>query len=356
MYKKCWVIAILSLLIFLTACGGYSNPNTDTVETNDPLATENVPAAANAEQGDNDNELVLRLGHQTPEGTNYHRVSLKFKKLVEEKTNGDVRIDIYPFRQLGADRELLEAMQFGTLDLGMIASPPVSSFTPEAGVLDLPYLFEDWNHVNRFLDSDIADEYRTLTEDVNLMNFGIMARGFRHVTTSNEPVLNPDDLNGLSLRVIGSSVYIDSYQALGASPQSMSFGDAYTALEQGAIDGQENTMDIIDDENINEVNKHVSKTGVHFAFAFLMGSKDKFESWPEDVQTAIIEAADEAVKEINKENENNVENYENILTEQGMKIHEVDQEPFKQKVEGVYQDWRLNHGDEMLNKIQDLAE
>src|SRR5699024_6709193 len=162
--------------------------------------------------------------------------------------------DIYTFRQLGTDRELLEAMQFGTLDLGMITSPPVSGFAPETAVLDLPFLFEGWDHVNRFLGSEVEKELRTLVEDANLKIFATMARGLRHVTTSTGPIMNPEDFNSLTIRVSESRVYIDAYEALGASPQSMNFGDAYTALEQGAIDGQENTMDILDDENIYEVN------------------------------------------------------------------------------------------------------
>ncbi|GAB3062624.1 TRAP transporter substrate-binding protein [Virgibacillus ainsalahensis] len=355
MYKKSFLTTVFLMLIFLAACGGYSNPNAKSMETSNNPMNIDVPAATNNAQEDGD-VLVLRLGHQTPEETNYHRASLRFKKLVEEKTDGKVRIDIYPFRQLGTDRELIEAMQFGTLDFGMISGPPISGFAPEAAILDLPFLFEDWNHVNTFLESDVEEEYRTLTEDVNLKIFGIMARGFRHVTTSEGPILEPGDFNSLTVRVIESPVYIDAYSALGASPQSMNFGDAYTALEQGAIDGQENTMDIIDDEKVYEVNSHVSKTGVNFVFGFLMASKDRFNSWPEDVQIAVREAAQEAVHETNQENEVHEEEYEEILEEKGMEIHEVDREPFKERVDSVYQEWKEKYGDDMLNKIQGMDE
>jgi len=357
LYKKAAFITILLVFIFLAACGGYSNPNMKASETVDnSIGMVDIPTADIDTSEEDEDVLVLRLGHQTPEETNYHRASLRFKKLVEEKTNGKVRIDIYPFRQLGTDRELLEAMQFGTLDLGMISSPPISGFAPEAAILDLPFLFEDWDHVNNFLDSEAEKEFRTSVEDVNLKIFATMARGFRHVTTSTKPILSPEDFNGVTIRVIESPVYIDAYEALGASPQSMNFGDAYTALEQGAIDGQENTMDIIDDENVFEVNQYVSKTGVNFVFGFLMGSQDRFESWPEEVQVAVIESAEEAIEETNKENEVHEEDYEEILKEKGMEIYEVNRESLIPLVESVYDSWIDQYGAEMFNKIQELGE
>lgn len=355
MHKRLFFSAALLFIVIIAAgCGGYSNPNQDIEAASGSPITADINQAA--QQETDDDALVLRLGHQTPEETNYHRASLRFKQLVEEKTNGEVRIDIYPFRELGTDRELLESMQFGTIDLGMISGPPVSGFAPEAAVLDLPYLFEDWDHVNAFLESDVLKEHNNLTEAANIKTLGTMARGYRHITTSKGPILTPDDLNGVTLRVIESPVYVDAYEALGASPQSMNFGDAYTALEQGAIDGQENTIDIVYDENVYEVNNHVSKTGVNFAFGFLMASKDRFESWPEDVQQAIMEASEEALAKTNAENEVNEEKYEEVLLEEGMEIHEVDTGPFQEQVEGVYEEWIDKHGSDMLRDIQALAE
>ena|SRR5690625_2721085 len=356
MSKLKLIVTFTILLIVMAGCGGYANPNADESENETAANTMVDPAVASAETEYDEDVLVLRMGHQTPEETNYHKTSLRFKDLVEEKTNGKVRIDIFPFRQLGADRELIEAMQFGTLDLGMISGPPVSGFKPEAAVLDLPFLFEDWDHVNRFLESDLEEEYRELTEDVNLLNLGTMARGFRHVTSSTGPVTEPEDFKGLTLRVQESPVYIDAYNDLGSSPQSMGFGDAFTALEQGAIDGQENTMDINFDEKIFEVNEHVSKTGVNFVFAFLMASQDRFESWPEDVQQAIVDSAEQAVIEINKENEVNEAEYEKLLEAEGMEIHEVDRTLFRDMVSAVYDEWEDRHGGEMLQEILEMTE
>lgn len=298
--------------------------------------------------------LTLKLGHQTPESTNYHEMSLKFQELVAEKSEGKVEIDIYPARQLGADRELLEAMQFGNLDFGVISSPPISGFTPDFMVLDLPFFFEDWHHVERFLDSDVHDELLATTDSAGLKTFSLMARGYRHVTTSDRPIEKPEDLKGLDLRVIETPVYVQSYEALGANAQAMSWPDAYTALEQGAMDGQENTMDIIYDERVYDVNQYVSKTGVSFTFAALMASKDNFEALPGDVQSIIVEAAQEAADYINPVNREKEESYEKLLEEEGMTINEVDRKPFKEHVQHIYNDFTKEHGNTFYDGINAL--
>ncbi|MFZ4451197.1 TRAP transporter substrate-binding protein [Salibacterium aidingense] len=361
MRKQLLLLGTIFIFSMLTvACGGYSSSDGDNNEGADAGGGADNPVAADIEQSsdekrEEDGTLQLRLGHQSPKETNYHRGSEKFVELVEEKTDGGVEIEIYPFRELGTDRELLEAMQFGTLDFGMISGPPISGFAKRTAVLDLPFLFEDWEHVNQFLGSDLEQEFYNLTEEANLKTFGTMARGFRHITTNEGPIETPEDMDGLTTRVIESPVYVESYEQLGASPQSMNWGDAYTALEQGAIDAQENTMDIIYDENVYDVQNHVSKTGIQFVFGFLMASKEQFDSWPEDVQTAVLEAGEEAMDEINKENEVHEAEYEELLEEEGMKIHEVDKEPFKEAIDSVYQNWTEDNGDEMLKEIQALS-
>lgn len=343
--RKRWFIVLAVLMVFsLAACGG---------ATEQPDGEQANEGNANGAQ-ETGEVITLKLGHQTPESTNYHQLSLKFKELVEEKSNGQVKIEIYPNRQLGTDRELLEAMQFGNLDLGVISSPPISGFAPEFMVLDLPFIFENWDHVESFIGSDIYRELLATSEKAGLKTFELMARGFRHVTTTDKPIQKPEDLQELDLRVIETPIYVQAYEALGANAKAMSWPDAYTALEQGAIDGQENTMDIIHDERVYEVNNTVSKTGITFTFAALMGSKQTFDQLPEDVQQIITEAAQEAVAYINPINREKESEFEGILEEKGMTIYDVDQKPFKQHVQQIYDKFTSEHGDQIFNGINAL--
>jgi len=349
--KMIFAFLTFSLMLILTACGGFSNSkDADATIPVSKDETDNTEATG----ASSDATYKLRLGHQSPEETNVQEYAVLFKTILEEKTEGDVAVEIYPFRQLGTDRELLEAMQFGTLEFGIINGPPISGFAPETAVVDLPFLFRDWDHVKGFLDSDVKDEYLALTEEAQLKNMGIMARGFRHVTNSKKPIETPEDMKGMTIRVIESPVYVNAYKEIGASPQSMNWGDAYTALEQKAIDAQENTMDIIHDENVAEVQEFVSKTGINFVYSFIMASKLEFDKWPEDIQQAVLEAADEAGKEMTKQNEHNEGEFEEKLKAKGMEINEVDRNLFEGKFEKTYDAWNKEHGDKLLKKIQDI--
>ncbi|MFC5587317.1 TRAP transporter substrate-binding protein [Sporosarcina soli] len=353
MSKKMMFVFLSTFLVvfILTACGGYSGKSSvdGTAAADDNESGTKIPAADTSGA-----TYKLRLGHQSPEETNVQVYAKLFKELLEEKTNGDVHVEIYPFRQLGTDRELLEAMQFGTLEFGIINGPPISGFAPETAIVDLPFLFRDWNHVKTFLDSDVKDEYTALTEEANLKMMGIMARGFRHVTNSKKPIETVEDLKGLKIRVIESPVYVNAYREVGTSPQSMNWSDAYTALEQNAIDAQENTLDIIHDENVAEVQDYVSKTGINFVFSFIMASKQEFDKWPEDIQQAVLEAADEAGKEMTTRNEHNEGEFEEKLKAKGMEINDFDRSQFEGKFEDTYSSWKKEHGDNLLKKIQDI--
>ncbi|WP_258000530.1 TRAP transporter substrate-binding protein [Bacillus sp. Marseille-P3661] len=345
------ILTVLSMLV-IAACGSSSSSSSSSGAAQ--------PEGSNEKQENNsestgEDVLVLKLGHISPENTNAHQASVNFKELVEEKSNGKVKIEIYPFRQLGGDRELLEQMQFGTLDFGLINAPPVSGFAPETAIMDLPFLFKSWDHVENFLaNTEVAEEYKSLTESANLKTLSLMARGYRHITNSKKPIETLEDLNGLKIRVIESPIYVQSYQELGASAQSMAWADAYTALEQGAIDAQENTLDIILKEKVHDVNKYVSKTGVQFVFSFLMASQQLFDKYPEDIQQIIKESAMEAMVDVNINNRKQMEQMEEELKGLGMEFNEVDKAPFIEKVQPVYDSWKKEYGDELLNKILEL--
>lgn len=357
------VIALITafMLVFVTACssssvsqngGEGSSPPGSAGEGTNGRATEENNEGGNGSAGSRE-KMVLRLGHQSPEKSAYHYLALEFERLVEEKTNGQVDIEIYPFRQLGADVELMSSMQMGTLDLGVITGSAISNFAPEFMVLDLPYIFEDRQHVLNFLASDGGKELLKETEKADLLTFGLMPRLFRHITNSKRPIYTVEDLKGLTIRVSESEVYLDAYKLLGASVQTMNFGDTMTALQQGALDGQENTMDVIHDERVYEVQKYVSKTGINFAFAALMGSKQRFESWPADLQQVIVESAEEAIAEIQKLYETYEEEYSDILTDLGMEINDVnDKQPFVELTRPVIDQFAQEYGDKYIKLIE----
>lgn len=337
-FKIFTIVIILSL--FIAACSSGGNEKTSGQEEG---KSENT--------GD---KITLKLGHQSPEETPYQYLAVEFKKLVEERTEGKVEIEIYPFRQLGTDVELMEQMQVGSLDFGVITGSAVSNFAPEFMVLDLPYLFEDRDHVYEFLDTDAGKELMKESEKAGMITFGAMPREFRHITNSKKPIEKPEDLKGLKLRVSESQMYLEAYKLLGANVVTMNWGDTYSGLQLGSIDGQENSLDVINDEKVNEVQKYVSKTGINFAFANLMGSKSKFEALPKDIQDIITQSADEAIKVTRKVYETYDADYTKLLTEKGMEINDVDTKPFRELVLPVYDQYKNENFFKYAEAAQEL--
>ena len=329
------VLLIFTMLV-MVACGSESAESRDA-------------------DGNSDEPKVLKLGHIAPPGTAYDIYANTFKDLVEAKTDGRYVVEIYPAGQLGVDRELMESLQVGNVDLTVITASDINQFVADMAVQDLPYLFKDWDHVEKFLDSDTAKELYQLSDSVGMTTLSFMPRGFRHVTSNLEPINTPDDLKGLKVRVAESEIYIDTFKALGANAQAMAWGEVFTALQQGTIDAHENTIITTRDYNINEVQKYMSETGHFFAFAALQMNTNLLNSMSDEDQAIFRESGIEAGKAaglIQKENEAEAKAE---LESKGMIFNEVaDKSAFQAKMTPVYDNFFKEHDRKIFDEIQAL--
>ncbi len=329
---------VLALTLVFTACSS-GNKNVTT----------------NADNSKQVEAKVFKLGHIAAPGTAYDNFANEFKKLVEERSNGRYKIDVYPAGQLGVDRELMESLQVGNVDFTIITASDINQFVPEMAVQDLPYLFMSWDHVEKFLDSDLAKEFYGLTESVGLTTLSFMPRGFRHVTSNIKPIKTPDDLKGLKIRVAESEIYIDTFKALGTNAQAMAWSEVFTALQQKTIDAHENTVITTRDYKINEVQKYMSETGHFFAFAALqMNSKLLNEMNAED-QEMIRKAGHDAAITLGKIQKEAEESAKKELIDKGMEFNEVDNKAdFQALVQPVYDKFLKSHSGKYLEAIQKL--
>jgi len=345
MRKLVGFIFLSFILLVLIGCA-----NDDSASGTDGVENGEIEANADGEV------YELQLGHIATETNTYHLLAESFKEKVEERSDGRLQISIYPNAQLGGDRELVEALTFGNLDLAIVTSSPVMNFVPEFGVLDIPYLFEDWDQIETFVESDIVNDLMKETEEIGVTTYSIVPRGFRSVTTSNTPVETPEDMEGLTLRVIESEVYLDTIDAMGATATAMPWADAYTAMQQGAIDGQENDYPINYAQNVSEVQNHLSLTEHIFAFFNLMGSSTVIEQLPEDLQQIIEEAAVEASQENGQYNRAEEDNLRQLLEDQGMEINEVDKPAFIEATSDVREKYGEEYGSTYFEAIRELIE
>jgi tripartite ATP-independent transporter DctP family solute receptor len=297
---------------------------------------------------------TLKLATVTPAHHAYNDGAREFARLIKEGTGGEVIVKVYPGGQLGkGERELLEGMQVGTIDLAITSTGPISNFAPEMGVLDLPFLFVSPAHVDKVLDGPVGMALLNDMSRARLKGLAFMENGFRHFTNSAKPLAKPEDFEGLKFRTMENPVHLASVRQLGAQATPMSWGEVYTSLQTKVIDGQENPVAIIHANKMSEVQKHLTLTGHFYSPSPLTMNLSKFKSlkpeWQKLFQEAALKAAAFERKVIR---DNEVKQIEE-LKKWGMDVRTVDKDVFIQAMKPVYDQfygqnpsWR-----EMVKKI-----
>ncbi len=294
---------------------------------------------------------TIKLAHVVNERDGFHIAALKFKELAEEKTKGEVKIEIYPNASLGDERTLLEGMQIGTIDMGVITNGPVANFYPRIAVFELPFFFGSPEAAYGVLDGPVGQKLLQNLQEIKLAGLAYAERGFRNLTNSKRPVNVPADMKGLKIRVMENPVYIDTFKTLGANAVPMAWTECLTALQQGTIDGQENPINVIYAFKLNQTQKYLSLTRHTYAPALFVMSQKLYSSLTPEVQAALTEAASLAAKHERKWNAEQEQGQLKALSDQGMKILSPDLGPFKEAVKPVYDKYKDRFGD-VLADIQ----
>ena len=208
--------------------------------------------------------ITLKLGHIAEPKNNYGQGADYFAKLVKERSNGEIEIQVFPSSQLGNQRELVEGLTMGTVDMTLTGTAVMGNFVPEVAVFDLPFLFRDVQHAYKTLDT-IGMELCKKGEKRGMITLAIWENGVRHMTNNVRPIKVPADMKGLKFRVMEQPVYIAMMKSLGASPTPMAMSELYTSLQKGVVDGQENPMGHIATKRFYEVQKYLSLSGHTYA-------------------------------------------------------------------------------------------
>jgi tripartite ATP-independent transporter DctP family solute receptor len=184
--------------------------------------------------------VTLKVGHVQPVTDVVHLQWVFFKEQIEKRSNGEIVIDIYPNGELGFERELAEAVQMGELPMATSTTSPLASFVPDLLILDVPFSWNNRKEVWGALDGELGKYLEKQLMSKGFQPLGMVENGFRNVTNNKRPIEKPDDLRGVKLRTMENPIHLAAWRALGANPTPMSYGEVFTALQQGTIDGQEN--------------------------------------------------------------------------------------------------------------------
>ncbi|WP_100638383.1 TRAP transporter substrate-binding protein [Marinobacter salexigens] len=297
--------------------------------------------------------VTLRLAHVVNEQDGFHIAAVKFQDLVSERTEGAVSIELYPNASLGDERTLLEGMQIGTVDMGVITNGPVANFVEEMAVFELPFLFPSPQAAYDVLDGPIGQELLDKLSGVNLKGLAYAERGFRNLTNSERPVNTPEDMDGLRIRVMENPVYVDTFRALGANAIPMAWTEALTAMQQGTIDGQENPVNVVHSFKLNETQNYMTLSRHTYAPAIFVMGMPAWTKLPEAAQDVLAQAAQEAAEHEREVNAEMASRQLAELREAGMQVNDnPDISAFQAAVAPVYEKYGKQFGD-YLPRIQE---
>lgn len=239
-------------------------------------------------------EVRLKLGHVAQTSHPFHTGALKMAELVNNYTNGEIVIDVFPASQIGNERDLIEGARMGTIDMLLTSTAPVMGFEKRFGVLDMPYIFRDVAHAHKVLDGAVGQQLFAALEPKGLKGLAWFENGFRDITNSKHEIKSVDDLKGLKIRTMENPIHIAYFKKLGAVPQPMAFGELYPALEKKVVDGQENPIGAIVTGRFYEVQKYTSLTAHVYSGVPVLISMKRFKALTESQQAALSRAATEA--------------------------------------------------------------
>jgi tripartite ATP-independent transporter DctP family solute receptor len=301
-------------------------------------------------------ETVLKIGYATATDSHYGVGSTVFCDEIDKGAQGRYKCQHFPNSALGGEREQIEAIQLGTQDLVNTSTGPVGNFVPEVKIVDIPFLFRDYDHARKVMDGPIGQNILSKFPSKDIIALAWTENGFRHMTNSKRDIIKPEDAKGLKMRTMENKVHIDGYRAFGILPTPMAFPELFGALQQGTVDGQENPIPVILSAKFAQVQKHLSLTGHVYSPALLLLSPKVWNKLSDADKKVFVEAARKAGaaqrKKVNEDEANGIAE----LERQGMRVIEnVDKPAFQAALKPVYDNnYAKEFGADNIKKIQDV--
>lgn len=324
-------LLLAGVMLATAACGGGGNST-----------------ASGGEMGNN--EIILKLGHAMSDDHSWNVAAQKFSDLVEERSEGTIKVELYPNSSLGGDRDLFEGMQMGNVDMALIAGV-IGNFYEPIQLLELPYIFNSQEHLEKVIYGDVGSEVLAeILEQTGVRGLEWWERTPRELT-ANKAVNTPQDLKGMKIRVPEITASIDGWKAMGANPTPMAQSEVYTALQQKTIDGQENPLANAAAVNIQEVNKYCMLTDHVYGYVLHLVSDKTWNKLTPEQQQIITDCAKEAREYQNTLIYDEEAKIRKEWEEEGVTFIEVNKEDFAELAKSVHAEYAEQYGQELYDKI-----
>lgn len=297
-------------------------------------------------------QTELKLAHAAPETDLQQTLSLFFKEQVEARTNGSVTVTIFPQGQLGNDAAMIDGARSGIIDIAMSGLNNFTGLVPQAGALELPFMFPSRDTAYAALDGEIGQGISAEFTQHGLKVLGFPENGYRNMTNNRGPIRVPADLAGLNMRVNNSKALNDMFAALGANPLQLPVAELYTALETGVVDAQDHPIGIVLSFKFNEVQNYLSLTQHAYSALALVMNDARFNTLTAEEQKVIAEVAAEAIAMQRKAVQEKETGMIEELKAAGMEVNtDVDAAAFQAAVKPVWDSFIAENGDAVVNAI-----
>lgn len=296
-------------------------------------------------------QTTLKMAYALSETSHYGVAASAFAKALET-SEPNFKIQQFPNSQLGGEREVIEGLQLGTIDLAIVSTGATLNFVPQTGVFDVPFLFRDLTHARKVLDGKIGQDMLAEFPKRGLIALAWGEQGFRHLTNNVRPVKEPADIKGLKIRTTENPIHIAAFRQLGVLATPMAWPEVATALQQGTIDGQENPLSVLVSVKIWQLQKYLSLTAHVYGPALILMSPSVYNGLSDADKAKFKDAALAGAKAmrqfVDKVEKDGVE----TLKANGMQVNTVDHAAFVKAVEPVYPQYYKQFGKDLVEAIR----
>jgi len=296
---------------------------------------------------------TLRVGWTTSDGAQdpYAIMARDLSRELEARLRGKFDVQFFPNNQLGDEKQMLEGLQYGTLDVGIITNAAIANIEPAFQLNDMPFLFADEAQAHTILDGEIGQELLGKLSQKGMVGLGFAEGGFRHMINNTRPVTEPADIAGVKFRTMQNPVFIGMFSSLGGNPTPMAWSETFTAAQQGTIDGLEIPLAVIQANKYADVTKYLSLTKHTYSALGVIASKRFFNGLSEDEQSAFREAVVAAIAAQRQQVASDSAAIVQHLTDAGMTVNEIeDPAAFREQVRPVYDEFRTSIGPDLLDR------
>ena len=325
------------------------------ISTFNRLAVAGILVATSWATGAFAQSTEVKIAYALARDSHYGAAADGWDKYVTEASQGKFKFVHFPSSAQGGEREVIEGLQLGTgVQAVVVSSGALSNFVPEIGVTDIPFLFRDLPHARAVLDGQIGQDILAKFQERELVALAWGEQGFRHITNNRQPIEKPEDLAGLKIRTMENPVHIAAFETAGAAPTPMSWPEVIPALQQGAIDGQENPLSVIVSAKLWEVQKYLTVSGHVYSPAMLIVSPTFWDSLSDDEKKIFTDGALKGKEAMRAFVDNSEKNGVETAKASGMQVNVLSDEQkaaFQKAIQSAYEGYYETYTKDLIDQI-----